>query len=89
MKIKLKSICEAPEKISDVLALHKENTKTLGFLPEKVFHESAKDNKNLIATNESATLGYLLFNINKKGNFIYVYQKIIGRKVYQNCYSKN
>ncbi|MDR3627424.1 MAG: GNAT family N-acetyltransferase [Ignavibacteriaceae bacterium] len=73
MEIEIRSIKDCPEMLSCVLDLHKTNSKTLGFLPEQVFKESAEDEKIIIAIDKgTSVIGYLLFNINKHGNFIYI-----------------
>lgn len=60
------------EHFKNILALHKANSKTLGFLPEGAFKKAADENKIIIAINDKKLLGYLLYNINKRGNFLYI-----------------
>ncbi|MCP5061831.1 MAG: GNAT family N-acetyltransferase [Ignavibacteriae bacterium] len=75
MEIISREIKEQPEKFDEVLALHKANTKTLGFLPRQAFKEAVTKNEIIIAVDSNNNLaGYLLYYINKRGNFISITQ---------------
>ena len=69
--MKTKFIKELPEKLDDVLVLHKANSKTLGFLARRAFEEAASKNEIIISVDSNNNLaGYILYYINKRGNFI-------------------
>jgi len=71
MSILIESCKSHPEKISEVLLLHKQNAATLGFLPEQVFRIAMEENRLLIAIDrDNSLIGYLLYNINKRHNYI-------------------
>lgn len=72
-QIKVLNIESHKDKLKDVLLLHRQNTSTLGFLPEAAFFEHLKKNQIVIAIDENnSLLGYLLYSINQRGNFIYI-----------------
>ncbi len=71
--IKIDSIKKHSYLIESILDLHRKNTKTLGFLPKSAFIESEKHNRIIIALDNNDNLcGYVLYSINKRGNFVYI-----------------
>ncbi len=81
MKFTTKSLKSNPEIIKDVISLHRVNSKTLGFLPQKVFYDSVDDDRVIIAVDPNDNMvGYLLFSINKRGNFIYITHLCVSEK---------
>jgi len=60
--LKIQSIDEKSPYLQDVIELGDKNRKTLGFLPDQAFIESAKKRKILVAIDdEKNCVGYLLF----------------------------
>lgn len=66
--------------LNEVLQLHRENASTLGFLPEIVFKESLLKEQLIVAEINEVIAGYLLYDINKKYNFIRVVHLCISSK---------
>ncbi|MFA7419703.1 MAG: GNAT family N-acetyltransferase [Melioribacteraceae bacterium] len=72
MKTTIDYLQLSSEHFKSVLALHKANSKTLGFLPEGAFKKATDENKIIITFDNNKLLGYLLYNVNKRGNFLYI-----------------
>ena len=69
--MKIQSIDDKSPYLQDVIQLGDKNRKTLGFLPEKAFAESAKKQKILVAIDSEAQFaGYLLFGCSSSYNRI-------------------
>lgn len=78
--MKIISLNVVPQRIEDILQLHRENSKTLGFLPEPVFHQAVLEDRVLVAIDsDDIIVGYLLFGINRGGNFIYITHLCISK----------
>ncbi len=59
--------------LNDVIDLGDVNSTTLGFYPRGAYEKSAKENKIILTTDSSSeVLGYLLYSINKKSQFVYI-----------------
>lgn len=63
-----------------VIAIHKKNTATLGFLPRGAFEEKAKVGKILIYLEGSDVLGYLLYDINGRNQLAYIVHLCVDRR---------
>lgn len=69
--MRIQSIDDKSPYLQEVIGLGDKNRKTLGFLPEKAFIESAKKQKILVAIDSEAEFaGYLLFGCSSSYNRI-------------------
>lgn len=59
--------------LNDVIDLGDANSRTLGFLPKRVFVEKAQNKRILGAFDDTKKLvGYLLYEVNSQGSFVYI-----------------
>lgn len=59
----IKNLSDSTPLLERVMALHRQNSKTLGFLPTGAFEENAKLRRILVAMEEELLLGYLLYRV--------------------------
>ena len=60
------------EYFEDIIELGNANRSTLGFLPRGAYESYASQGKILISVDGKNVFGYLLYNINKGGIFVYI-----------------
>lgn len=63
MPITITKLSTSTPLLDGIMALHRQNSKTLGFLPAGAFEEYAKLRRILVAMEDQTLLGYLLYRV--------------------------
>ena len=68
------------ELFNKAIQLGNKNSSTLGFMPEGAYKENARRGQILIAFEGDQIMGYLFYNINNRGNFVYIVHLCVSEK---------
>jgi ribosomal protein S18 acetylase RimI-like enzyme/predicted nucleic acid-binding protein len=70
MHFTIRAISHRDDLLSEVIALGNKNSRTLGLFPEGAFLDHAKRKAIIVATEDSAFAGYVLFRISQKKRLV-------------------